>query len=257
MSSRKRIELTKRDEELFKYLFANKGATLKQIHRDLFPEATERLVYRRTQKLRDYGLINTNVYFEKIQYGVFSVSKKGLNEVYDLEEDLLSCELLSGNIKHDKVLLDLKNILTKVHCFDFYASENEIESGLVESKVYPVEACKELHSDALLGIKFNDRHINFAIEYENSEKSNNRYSEYLKNYYAYPIVDHVIYFAKNEKIKRRIINADKKIIENMSDQSSKVFVTNIEELNESFKNLKTYNASKDFLEFKWSKEMSI
>lgn len=257
MSNNKKIEITERDEKLFKYLFAHKGATIKQIHRDVFSNSSERNVYRRTQKLRDYGLLNTNVYFEKIQYGVFNVTKKGLKYVYDLEDNLKSCEITSGNFKHDAILLDLKNILTQMQCFDFYATENEIESGIADSSVYPIEACKDLHCDALLGIKWKGKSINFAIEYENSEKSAGRYLDCLKNYYAYPSIENVIYFTKNHKISQRIINTDKKILETLEDKSSKIFVTNIDELTKPFTKLKTFNASNDFLEFKWSKEISL
>ncbi len=257
MTKNKKIGITKRDEDLFKYLFANKGATMKQIHRDVFHDSNERKVYRRVNKLKDFGLLDSKIYFDKTQYGVLNVTKKGLKQVYDLDQDLAHIEVSSGNLKHDTVLLDLKNILTKMQCFDFFATENEIESKLVESETYPVSACRELHSDGLLGIRWKDSTINFAIEYENSEKTIKRYHDYLKNYYAYPVIQNVIYFTKDEKIRRRIINTDKKIIENLDNKVSKIFVTNIEELKKPFTRLKTFNTTNDFLEFNWSNEICL
>ncbi len=257
VSKNKKIIITDRDERLFKYLFAHKGASIKQIHRDIFPESNERKVYRRTQKLRNYGLINANVYSEKIQFGVFNITKKGLRHVYDLDEDLKSCELTSGNLQHDGRLLDLKILLSKMQCFDFYATENEIESGISENINYPITAFKELHCDALLGIEWEGQKLNFAIEYENSEKSAQRYYDHLQNYYAYPSIENVIYFTKNNKISRRIINADKKILENRDCKNSKIFVTNIEELKQPFTKLKTLSTSGDFLEFHWSKAVKL
>ncbi len=257
MTTNKKIELTERDEKLFKYLFANKGATIRQINRDVFPDTNERRVYRRTQKLRDFGLIQTNIHFDRVQFGVLNVTKKGLRCVYDLGKDITSREITSGNLKHDIILLDLKNMLSKIECFDFYGTENEIESGLIDSEIYPIEACKDLHSDALLGIKWNNKNINFAIEYENSEKTTKRYYEYLSNYYAYPAVHNVLYFTKDEKIKRRILNSDKKIIENLDNKTSKIFVTNLEDLRKPITTLKTFNSSGDYLEFKWSEEIYL
>lgn len=253
----KKIIITKRDQDLIKYLFSHKGATIKQIHRDLFTESSLRAAYLRTKKLKENGIIESRSFLEKVYTGVFNVTKKGLKFVYDLDEDLDRKELKSANFLHDTKLIDLKKILTQVDCFDFYATENEIEANIIENDNYPIKAFRDLHTDALLGIKWDNEYLNFAIEFENSIKSTRKYHDNLTNYYGYPIIHNVVYFTSDEKTKTRIINIDKKIIIERNQKYSKIYVANINELKKPIKSLKIFNSSNDFIEFNWNKEITI
>lgn len=254
----KSLTIMDRDIELFRYLFIHKGAKIEQIRKDVFTDVSKQFVYYRIGRMVKLGLLEVK-YFKRGKHciGVYSVTKKALSFAFDLDEDLERQELKSSNLEHDFTLVDIARCFKQVACLNFYATENEIESGLVDSENFPVKQCKELHSDALLGLLWNGQYLDYAIEFENSVKSYSRYENVLKAYYAYPQVNHVIFITKDRKASKAIMSVDKKILKNLDGEISKVFVVNINELRSPFQKMRSYNFENEFVEFNFKEQVSL
>ena len=251
------LKVTPRDIELFKYLFIYKGATAKQIYRDIFNTVSRQNMYARLKKLYNYGLINNKSYWDERHIGVYFVTPKGVSASSYLDKKVQRRETLSANPKHDCALVDIAWMFSQLKSLEFYATENEIESDISIEDLYGVKPCKILHSDALAVFKTNHEVCNYAIEYERSNRNLSRYNYTLRNYYAYPIIDKVIYFTSNDKIKRKIYKVDRKILQDLELKNSKIFVISVTELKKSFTQLKAVNALKECLNFKFQKEIYL
>lgn len=253
-----KICLSKRDVELFRYLFSHKGARANQIRKDIFPLVNNDYLYRRLKKLKVFGFLEVKFYQSgRHSIGVYNITKKALRSAYDVDEELQRQELKSASLEHDCALVDIASIFKKAECLDFYATENEIESGIYIEENYPVEACRDLHSDALLGLYWNNRHVNYAIEYEHSVKGARRYLNVLNSYYSYPQVGLVLFIVNDARSKKRLFTADRKILRESDHKRSKIFVATVSELKKPFTKLKAFNSNKEFIGFKFKEEVYL
>lgn len=250
--------ISERDIKLFRYLFSHKGARAQQIKRDIFVSASIKYVYRRLKKLESFGFLKAQTYkIKRHSVCVYYITRKALSSAFDVDEELQRQELKSTNLEHDCTLVDIMWMFQKAECLDLYATENELEAGLLIEDNYPVDACKALHSDALLGLYWDDEHVDYAIEYENSTKGSSRYLNVLKSYYSYPQINFVLFIVKEEQSKKRLFAADRRFLKEQEGEESKIFVVTLSELKEPFTEMKAYNTNKEFIGFKFREEICL
>ena len=251
------LKVTPRDIELFKYLFIYKGAIAKQIYRDIYNTVSRQSMYARLKKFYNYGFINNKSYWDARHTGVYFVTPKGVLASSYLNEKTQRQETLSANPKHNCALVDIAWMFYNLKSLEFYVTENEIESDASIEDLYGVKACKSLHSDALAVFKTKHEAFNYAIEYERSKQNLHRDNYTLRNYYAYPIIDKVIYFTSSDKIKRKIYRVDRKILQDLELKNSKIFVVSVTELKKPFTQFAAVNALKERLNFKFKKKICL
>ncbi len=209
-----RFTLMNRDIRLLRYLFATKGATERQIHRDIFGKVTGQVVRKRIGILKNQGLIDSGSVSLARPTSVYFTSRKALRSrtIYDF--DLLRMEARSSNPTHELSLGDIRHKCSSLAGLEHYLTENELQSELWGGKEYRYKDFLRLNSDGFMRIKLGKNTFSGAIEYEQSEKGKSQYEALFSEYYLSPDISFVFYITGSQKILESILRHDKNVREN-------------------------------------------
>lgn len=210
MKSKLRVELTKRDFEVLKFLFEQRAVSHKQIEERFFSGCHRTVAQKRLSKLTEYGLvIKFCTYHQEVNTTVYSVTAKGVEIIAkQYKYQITEPNFKSDSVNHDIGLVDMRTRLEKSKMLVKYISESVLQScgGFKESEKF--RAFSILNSDAALLIQTPKSSYQVAFEYEASDKAESRYSKKLVDYYFAPSVDAVFYVCGNTKIENLIRQAD-------------------------------------------------
>ncbi len=212
--------LTPRDKRLFEYLFLNKLATAPQIKRDIFGIADLKDVLRRLRTLIRHDYIRRKSTGEDRTRFAYSLTDKTFETYVRQRTERQWAQLKSDSPDHDVVLVDIRNRLSKSPKVVRYYTENAIEAGLLDSKFFPADPFLEMHSDAAIIFKTDGKAWYIAVEYEDVQKSRERYTSHLNSYYLKKEIHGVLYIVKETALKNLLAKVDKDFCQ---EQSSKVF----------------------------------
>lgn len=210
MKSKLRVELTKRDFEVLKFLFEQRAATHKQIEKRFFSGCHRTVAQKRLSKLSEYGLITKFcTYHDEVNTTVYSVTAKGVGIIAkQYKHEITEPNFKSDSVNHDIGLVDMRERLEKSKMLIEYVSESVLQScgGFKESEKF--RAFSILNSDAALLIQTPKSTYQVALEYEASDKVESRYSKKLVDYYFAPSVDAVLYICGSGRIENLVRRAD-------------------------------------------------
>jgi len=211
-----RIIIGQRDIDCFSFIHAQKVATAKQIHREIFKKDYSNFC----KKMRLYEkvkLVNRITGAKDFDLsGVYELTKKGLNVVRANRKGIKHHRYKSNSAYHDLFLVEIRHLLKSRPIVSGYQTENQIqtrgdfdtEEGLVDFK--------RLHCDGLILLKVKGAGIflKVAIEFELSDKSMKDYREKLSSYYNSGSIHAVFYICKDKATEVRIKKSELDVCKN-------------------------------------------
>lgn len=169
----RKFQLTKRDQELFSYLFEVKIATASQIKRDVFKNTVKSIAYRRLKRLEENKYISRRSYINSAHRSVqvFQLTKYNLNKIIIGNMDKYEVRrCISDSIQHDLILNDIRNHFLKFKKVEDYFSENVLNSSASFVRTEEFNDFREKRCDGMVKIKTKDKVLNYAVEYEHTLK---------------------------------------------------------------------------------------
>lgn len=241
-----KVFIGKKDREIMYFLFQNKIATSKIIHKSLFPDITIRALNMRLRRLINEKFIERG-YIAGVNYRpvqTVNLTPKGFKMFNNDYRDVKGIKLKSGKEYHDLMLTTIRDHLAKIKNIKNIWSENEIIlNNDFKDDIYFKEL-KRVNSDAAIEVKWKDKSLILAIEYEASMKKNSRYHDKFISYYNQFSIDGVLYICDTKKIYNSLI-----YLENKYNDSSKSKIYYIE--------INDFLQSKEKFDFKSRKSKKI
>ena len=210
----KKVILNRRDRDLFNFLYEVKVANSWQVVREIYPNLSITIFYRRINKLIRAKLIKRIPALDE---------KRGLISVYTLSKSTLTKYILGKNdvyanhrchsdsVTHDLYLTEIRHYFRNCGQVQEYFTENIIQS---ETAVYAnrgVNYYRGLNGDALAIIKVDNQNRTVAIEYEHTIKYSSRYYDYFNQYNNYKHISALLYIVRDKKMLRTIQEEEKKV----------------------------------------------
>ena len=205
------IEIQARDVKILKYVFENRVATPQQIRRVAFPNNQKSVVSRRLCLLRDEGLLKQHglIRNNKLQIYYETTEKAFAKICHSWQFVVDKPHFQSESPLHDIRLADLRTEFEKLKCFDSFIPENLLESSTEIQEDAQFCNVTRVHPDAALFLKdkLGQKHL-FAIEFEGSKKSQDRYFEKLSSYRLRNRLRGVIYICSEQQIMNSLARID-------------------------------------------------
>ena len=237
--------LTPRDKRLFEYLFLNKIATVSQINRDIFGNDTLKGLSRRLRALVRQGHLRRTATGEEGTRFAYFLSDKTFEKYIAHRTERQWAQLKSDSPDHDLVLVDIRNRISKSPKVASYFTENAIEAGLMDSATFPADPFLEMHSDAAIMFRASQKLWNIAIEYEDAQKTKERYASHLNSYCLKKEIHVVLYIVKEPALRNLLSELDRGLCQG---HSSKIFFGLLSDVLESDKNLHFPNNTGNLLQ---------
>jgi len=206
---RKKIELSKNDLAIFRYLHFFRCARIDQIARDLFPHSNLKTLYWRLNKLVQLNYLHGK--FSKFHGSkkILGITPKTFKE-FIANGDEMRSELSSKSVDHDIDLVDVSKEITSSSSVTCYISENELRTWKPYTEEKNLEPAISLGSDACIKATFPNGDFWIPLEYESSSKSVSRYKDHLYQIYNLLGVVAIFYVCKNNKVKSVIQSIEEK-----------------------------------------------
>lgn len=225
------LVLTKRDYQLFHFLFRGKVSTLDQINLHIFNSVSEPTLNRRLGKLIRSNYLVKGVFLSNDKPKItYSLSELGLNKIREqLSYRVAKRPQKSDSPVHDIALNEIRMSLIGsqriLSCF----SESELQSSLDLKNDHRLKPFVELNSDGVLSISKGSEKIFTALEYDANKKTIARYKEKLMEYYKHSSIPAVFYVGRNEGILSMIQNAER-IVAKEIDKKFKFYYCVLEDV---------------------------
>lgn len=236
MTKKKQVFITKRDKELFSYLFKNKVATTKQIKRDIFSDISIQTVNRRLFKLRNKNLISSSSILDAGKFSsVHGITKNCFKQwILRNGEEGKGAQLKSYCPDHDLALNEIRYSLSKSTTVEGYYTENQLVSDLDLNQDQKISSFVSLRVDAVLKMRAIDNKLYIlGVEYESSFKNKARCISKVRNYYLYPETSTILFICSNQRMLKIFSKIEKEIIKSKSPRLFFCLLKNLTEGNES------------------------
>ncbi len=204
---------TEKERQILQYLFQVKVATFKQIHQSLFGPVVKSAVSKRIGRLLKAKLIHKGIVdFNKKYTQVFYLDSGTVDLLFDEDSDPIGrYQAQSGAVDHDLLLGDLRAKLCTFPKVKRYWTENELQC-LKECTSDPrLRPCVILRSDAVLDLISDGKPFVMPLEFEASRKSNSRYEEKLRKYYALDIPRTALWISASSEIQNGVMTIDRNV----------------------------------------------
>lgn len=236
----RKIILTRRDIEFFKYLHAVKVVTLKQVNRDVFQRhhKTCYLRLRKFLKRKFIAVINTDWKIDRSF--TFSLTPKGMKIVNSNTENLVDGKRFKSNsIHHDLKLVDIRKVIYDKKMVKEYYTENQIQTYSLFNSDDELYRFKQMRVDAVLGVQSEGKDkVYIPLEYEVSVKSNSEYQKKMREIYYCKDLKYLFYVCEDFSSMNKIKRIEREFIK---DQKKKILYTTFDELLENEKTVTLFN----------------
>ena len=119
-----RVILMERDRELLLFLFENRGGTLSDLGKDIFQVKQRQTIQRRLKKLRDAHFIGMDISMDLPGRYFYFIQPRGLKRCHPKSKTLKGLRLKSPDVRHDFLLIQVRNVLEKAKIIHTYYTEN-------------------------------------------------------------------------------------------------------------------------------------
>ena len=181
-NKKKELIINKRDRRLFKYLYENKIASVKQIGRDVFKNCHFSATNRRLRKLQRKGFLKEIALARSTHaFKAYSITAKAFDGyLSDQFGKITRRQFESSSPFHDIDLLDIRFSLSGRDKIVDYVTENVLQAGYGGLNGLNIDCLIEHYPDAIIRIKVGDKHYDFCLEYEASLKSKDTMRGFFK-----------------------------------------------------------------------------
>ena len=207
------IEIQPRDLRIMRHVFAHRVLTYDQIGRRFFPRNYETVARNRIRKLVKHGYFRSFGAEKKERLiRCLSLSEKSwplISEKWGFDVD--NPHFRSESAEHDFRLAEVALKFEVLQSFVRFLPENLLQSSSTLASDPLFRDAINLQSDGVLILKGNDGgKVLYAVEYEISKKSPDRYLRKLTGYYQAGGIDGVLYVCGNREITSAVAQADRK-----------------------------------------------
>ena len=229
------VRLTKRDIDVFKFIFKNSYVTTSQIHR-----ATFRNNSRSTVKARIYQLALAG-YLEKINgddnfiQTLFRLKRAALDELLLPKEEILRYErkkLITEQLTHDLKVIDCRTELEPAPNITGWIPSQKLRE--YSHMVYQFkENGRTKVPDAIFDLKAKGTTLKVAFEFENTAKKKSRYFNIFEKYLTLIPVDLVLYVVRPLYLKDTLLSIGRQKMAELKEREisvkNKLYVATLED----------------------------
>lgn len=248
MNARKpSVIVTKRHENLLQYLFQNKVATYKQIHRDVFGNVGKSIVSRHIGRLLNEKRIVKNLFCVGDKYTQVYSLAQGAMQIVDIynEGELQRQQIQSSAIEHDVQLVELKKRIEGFDSVIRYVTENELQCLHDYKEDERFLPFIDLRSDAVIEMALKTGPALIPIELELTQKTGVRYEEKVSQYYKWTEIRGVLFIAATSAIEKSVREQEEAICQK---RPAKFFYAKLESVLSNSKTITfTSNADEQFV----------
>ena len=225
----KGVALTKRDRDLFTFLFRYKVANIKQVEKYFFKGASYLTTLKRLNRLVKYGYLEKR-YSTKGEgwRSYYSLGDNALSIVKeDLPYDIFGKQSKSNHPEHDLTLVEIGEGIKKKSLVSEYVTENVLQCCKEFAYSLDYEPFTKVHADGAFKVILEGQPFYVALEYEATVKSKFRIRQKLFEYLPQSKVRAIFYVCKNVQIEKSIRKIEKEVFKGMV---AKVYYTQLKDV---------------------------
>ena len=213
----KKVRITERDMEFFKYLYSFKIATLRQIKRDIFPHCSRESMSRRINRLVRENLITTTALGRMKTFKGYSITEKTFDRFLRYNFAGITRRQFQSNYPlHDIGLLDIRYSFLQKKSVKEYIPENLLQSGADFLQESDGKHLIKHHPDGLVKVEVDKNLYTFCLEYDAHVKTKPRYGEFLNKYYLDKNVTAVFFIYKEVSLFQSLFSLEQKLFTRMT-----------------------------------------
>ena len=209
-----KVEVQARDIQVMKFVFACRAVTYDQILRRHFPKTHKVVAWRRIRRLAIDGYFKVSVL--EIRGRAVRVVQP-LPKMWPLiiKKWPFAVEMphyKSESPEHDVGVAEIFLRFEKLKCFRSFFTENLLQSSITLAEDPRFKETAKLQSDGALVISDpkGEQRV-YALEYELSKKSPDRYRQKFIDYYLARGIDGVLYISSEREVASLIARIDEEI----------------------------------------------
>lgn len=208
---KQKIRLTDRDRMIFQLLFEHRVLEFGQIWKRCCPKSSRCNVVTRLNQLYNGKYVEKKYMLSgKRHLVLYMLLDKGLKEFAPTYEHAISSpHFKSDSILHDLDLFEVRERIQDLEMIEGYYTENMLEKCQRLGNRDRLRSFVELHSDVAIQVKMQEDSFFCAVEYEGSEKAQERYEDKLLQYYTRGDIAATFWICKTDRIMDALIEVDK------------------------------------------------
>ena len=205
------IVITQRDRAIFGEIFENRvmyGTQLSHLH---FRGLARQRASRRLCKLEKIGYLDRRYVYgpHESAHAAYSLTPKALKAIAETYRHKITREFVkSDSVAHDLVLVEVRRRLERLKLVTRYYTENMLQACAEFSENEALWPFVQNNTDAVLEVTRQGTKTLVALEYENSEKAQERYTRKLVSYYSDARTPAVFYVCGNARIRAAVAQAE-------------------------------------------------
>jgi hypothetical protein len=205
------VVITERDRAIFGEIFENRVMYGKQLSDSHFPGLAPQRARRRLCKLESLGYIERRYVYgpHESAHAAYSLTPKALKAITDTYRHKITREFVkSDSVAHDLMLVEVRRRLERLKLVTRYYTENMLQACAEFSEREALWPFVQNNTDAVLEVTRQGAKTLVALEWENSEKAQERYTRKLVSYYSDARTPAVFYVCANARIRAAVAQAE-------------------------------------------------
>ena len=206
------------EDVVLRYLFEHKIVTASQLRRDIMSGYKLPSVRNKLLKLQNKKLVESKSLYKLGRRSGYSLTKRGLNTLGDIDFSKSRIKLKSECPLHDLTLVDLKSDLLSSENVVRYFTENlaKEEGPLVLGKP---ECTSLVNPDALLELRFDDEKTYTAtLEFERTLKYKANYFKFFSRYYSSYEISAILFISHKDTILKSVRNYEREYLKSKKNK---------------------------------------
>ena len=205
------IVITQRDRAIFREIFENRvmyGAQLSDSH---FRGLPRQRASTRLCKLEKIGYLDRRYVYgpHESAHAAYSLTPKALKAIAETYRHKITREFVkSDSVAHDLVLVEVRRRLECLKLVTRYYTENMLQACAEFSENEALWPFVQNNTDAVLEVTRQGTKTLVALECENSEKTQERYTRKLVSYYSDARTPAVFYVCGSARIRAAVAQAE-------------------------------------------------
>jgi hypothetical protein len=199
-------------------LFEQKVCDFRQLRALCLDDVSISLARKFMAKLKCLQLIETIAYprIRAMPINLYRLTAEGYKQLLRKCEYLPEYKQIKSNYReHDLALTDVRIAFQQLKECQYYLSENILKSKLLESSSAAIANIRTVNADAAALLNLKGSLTWTSIEYERTLKSNFRYNERFKKWYANSDLKLAILISESQQIQNKLQEIERDIYPNL------------------------------------------
>lgn len=205
------LVITERDRAILGEIFENRVMYREQLSDSHFRGLPRQRASRRLCKLEKSGYLERRYVYgpHESAHAAYSVTPKALRAIANSYLHKITREFTkSDSVAHDLVLVEVRRRLERLKLVTRYYTENMLQACAEFSENEALWPFVQNNTDAALEVTRQGKKTLVALEFENSEKAQERYTRKLVSYYSDARTPAVFYVCGSARIRAAVAQAE-------------------------------------------------